>query len=511
MKTKKEITRKKGLIMKVIISENKDLSRTQKDFFAGDIQELQDQLAEYVKETEFIKFDECTGLYWVKYGSIEDRNCCEKTAREHFLNVFDTHCYLEKSVKINNTIKKQMEKISDKQISRCFKVAAHMVSYNARQWFIERIPEWDGKERIKTFLKDAYECDANPNHFLLFITKVVSMVLNPAQTYCPYWFDFVGGQGVGKSYLADWLLGGDGSMICKYAFTRSGDDFKYQPYSVGAIIAIDDECKLSNSQSKAFGKGTTIEEWRAYVADKFDTVRAVYKEEMTLRRSFVIIRTSNEVKITQETGERRQIIFESKLPTRECRLSKTEDYWKTNGTDKFHSPDGRLNGYYAQQVLAEALAYVRKNGQYELSEDDIKCQLEEQVNHVDIDNVQYASLCSFIEKIDSCIRLHKMGAEMPYISKLENVRNYNGDPGTPAEKLKYNGLYYFSYLSYRQYCIDHNVDRKDQITARTFWNFVKDYKMVGTIPIEVAEFYGLSTKSHAKVKAVFVMVEPAKF
>lgn len=497
--------------MKVIINKKDNLSSTQKDFFASDVQDLQNQLSEYVKETEFIKFDECTGLYWVRYGNIEDRNCSEKTAREHFLNVFDTHCYLEKSVQINGSIKKQMQQLSDKQISRCFRVAAHMVTYNARKWFLDGIPEWDGRPRIRTFLKDAYECDSNPNHFLLFITKVASMIIDPTKTYCPYWFDFVGDQGVGKSYLADWLLGGDGSMICKYAFTRSGDDFKYQPYASGAIIAIDDECKLSNSQSKAFGKGTTIEEWRAYVADKFDTVRAVYKEEMILRRSFVIIRTSNEVKITQETGERRQIIFESKLPTRQCRLSKTEDYWKTNGTDKFHSPDGKLNGYYAQQVLAEAIAYVQQNGQYELSEQDIVNQLQEQVNHVDTDNVQYASLCSFIEQIESCIRLHKMDTTLSYVPKLVVERNFNGNDTAPNDRLKYAGCYYFTYLTYRQYCVEHSIDRKDQISSRTFWNYVKDYKMVGNVPIEVEEFYGLNSRSHAKVKAVFVMSKPSEF
>jgi hypothetical protein len=104
-----------------------------------------------------------------------------------------------------------------------------------------------------------------------------------------------------------------------------------------------------------------------------------------------------------------------------------------------------------------------------------------------------------------------MSTELPYVPRLTGVRNYNGSNETPVDKMKYNGMYYFSYLTYRQYCIEHNVDRKDQITARTFWNFVKDYKMVGTIPIEIGEFYGLSAKSHAKVKAVFVMIEPAQF
>lgn len=497
-------------MVRIFKTENELLAKVKKEeviFQAADEEDLEFQLAEYIKKTKCFLYDDMTQMYSVKKRYFYAENVNETDARTEYLKMFSGRCYEKKStVDISNNPKQILSEFSDKSIDRTFNIAAKINVYNSRDKFYDDIPKWDGVERIDTFLKDAYECNARPQLFKFFLLKTLSMIKDPAHTYCPYWFDWVGEQGVGKTYLSEWLLGGDDRYVKKLEITRLGDDWKYIPYKTGAVLAVDDECKLTLNENKF--KRVSIEEWRSYVSNRSETVRGAYGREEVRQRTFLVMRTSNKQAISESRGERRQIIFESELPRQGCRLAPTMFYDQQSKDDPFLTEGGKFNKFYAQQILAEGKHLLETEGIYELTEDDIASQYEAQEEHMDVTDERYIEYQEFLDQLYLWItsrndtRLEKLGVDI--------VRY---DPKITDRNPKYNlqGMYYFNNAAYLRYCNMENIPMQRRLSRTEFWEMASRFCTRGDIPTQIAEVSKLTnTKSNAKMKFVFISTEGDK-
>ena len=470
-------------------------------FQAVDEEDLEYQIAEYIKDTKCFLYDDMTQMYSVKKRYFYAENVNENDARIEYLKMFSGRCYEKKStVDISDNPKQVLTEFSDKSIDRTFNIAARINVYNSRDKFYDEIPKWDGVKRVDTFLKDAYECDARPQFFRFFLLKTLSMIKDPAHTYCPYWFDWVGEQGVGKTYLSEWLLGGDDRYVKKLEITRLGDDWKYIPYKTGAVLAVDDECKLTLNENKF--KRVSIEEWRSYVSNRSETVRGAYGREEVRQRTFLVMRTSNKQAISESRGERRQIIFESELPKNGCRLANTLTYDQQSEHDPLLTKEGKYNKYYAQQILAEGKHILETEGIYELTADDIANQYEAQEEHMDITDERYIEYQEFIDQICMWIgagnqaRLNQIGVSKVPFDYTARASKYT----------KLQGRYYFNNATYLHYCNTENIPMQRRLNRNEFWEMASRFALRGDIKTEIAEVTKLAgKKSNAKMKFVFIM------
>lgn len=494
-------------MVKIFKTQNETAAKSNELIFqAIDEEDLEFQLAEYIKNTRCFLYDDMTQLYSVKKRYFLAENVNETDARTEFLKMFSGRCYQKKSaVDISNNPKQTLTEFTDKSIDRTFNIAAKINVYNSRDKFYDDIPKWDGVERIKTFLKDAYECNAKPELFKFFLLKTLSMIKDPAHTYCPFWFDWVGEQGVGKTYLSEWLLGGDDKYVKKLEINRMGDDWKYIPYKTGAVLAVDDECKLTLNENKF--KRVSIEEWRSYVSNRSETVRGAYGREEVRQRTFLVMRTSNKQAISESRGERRQIIFESDLPRDGCRLADTLTYDQQSESNPLLNNVGKFNKFYAQQILAEGKYLLETEGGYELSSDDRESQYEVQEEHMDITDERYIEYEEFIEQLcmwigaRNQVRLSQLGVQrVPFDPSLS--------PNSPKYGLQ--GMFYFNNATYLHYCNSENIPMQRRLNRNSFWEMAQRYATRGGVKTHIAEVAKLTnTKSNAKMKFVFLNNEEA--
>lgn len=490
----------------VRIFKTEALSAKAKDeliFQATDEEDLEYQLAEYIKSTKCFLYDDMTQMYSVKKRYFYAENVNENDARIEYLKMFSGRCYEKKStVDISDNPKQTLQEFTDKSIDRTFNIAARINIYNSRDKFYDDIPKWDGVPRVESFLKDAYECNAKPEFFKFFLLKTLSMIKDPMHTYCPYWFDWVGEQGVGKTYLSEWLLGGDDRYVKKLELTRMGDDWKYIPYKTGAVLAVDDECKLTLNENKF--KRVSIEEWRSYVSNRSETVRGAYGREEVRQRTFLVMRTSNRQAISESRGERRQIIFESELPRNGCRLANTLTYDQRSDDDPLLTKDGKYNKFYAQQILAEGKYMLENEGIYELTADDIASQYEAQEEHMDITDERYIEYQEFIDQICMWIgahnqtRLAQVGVERVPFEQTVRTTKYSA----------LQGKYYFNNATYLHYCNAENIPLQRRLNRTEFWEMASRFAMRGDVKTEIAEITKMpGKKSNAKMKYVFITNE----
>lgn len=481
--------------------ENQKSVKDELIFQAIDEEDLEYQIAEYIKDTKCFLYDDMTQMYSVKKRYFYAENVNETDARIEYLKMFSGRCYEKKStVDISDNPKQVLTEFSDKSIDRTFNIAARINIYNSRDKFYDDIPKWDGVKRVDTFLKDAYECNARPEFFKFFLLKTLSMIKDPQHTYCPYWFDWVGEQGVGKTYLSEWLLGGDDKYVKRLEITRLGDDWKYIPYKTGAVLAVDDECKLTLNENKF--KRVSIEEWRSYVSNRSETVRGAYGREEVRQRTFLVMRTSNRQAISESRGERRQIIFESELPRNGCRLANTLTYDQRSAYDPLVNNEGKFNKFYAQQVLAEGKHMLETEGIYELTTDDIASQYEAQEEHMDLTDERYIEYQEFVDQICMWIgagnqaHLNQIGVNRVPCEYTARASKYT----------KLQGRYYFNNATYLHYCNTENIPMQRRLNRTDFWEMASRFAMRGDVKTEIAEVTKLAgKKSNAKMKFVFIM------
>lgn len=299
--------------------------------------------------------------------------------------------------------------------------------FNSRKEFYDNIPEWDGEERIGTFMKKYFECDTNPNFFLLLMTCLVAK-FSPRNDYCPYFFDIVAkSKGIGKSLLCRRLLGGKYCGFLNFAVGRR-DDFFVNAYDGNNAIVVDDECTWV-SNSKTVGKITT-DEMKTLVSTPVDKFSRKMQQPEEHDRSFIIMRTSNDVNQVYATNERRQIVFECHLQEQECRI--------LNLPDEFF-----------RQMLAEAKVYYKQHhGVYQLTKDD---KLE--VKTTNLDNYNWETKENF--------------AILGYVKA---VRSEPDKWGAKPSAQKFAKDKWGTYQKYTEWC---DANRKPCLQSRAFWRSVE--------------------------------------
>lgn len=397
----------------------------------GTVAELSAKVLELCKENRLFERDTITGLF----RSVFSKKPLISAERAEM--IFDLHFCDRLAIKTTSykTDKETDEQvrhttyrgIKPQELKLMWKSVATYCTFNSRKEFYDNIPQWDGQERIATFMKKYFECDTNPNFFLLLMTCLVAK-FSPRNDYCPYFFDIVAkSKGIGKSLLCRRLLGGQYCGFLSFAVGRR-DDFYVNAYDGNNAIVVDDECTWV-SNNKQSGKITT-DEMKTLVSAPVDKFSRKFGQPEEHQRSFIIMRTSNDVNQVYSTNERRQIIFECHLPEQECRILDLPDE-------------------FFRQMLAEAKAYYRKHhGVYQLTDSD---KLE--VKSANLDNYNWETKENY--------------------AILEYVKAVRAEPEKWGAKLaaqKFANEKWGTHQKYSEWC---GTYKKPELPARTFWRAVE--------------------------------------
>lgn len=342
----------------------------------GDVSTLLEEVIKIVEEHQLFERDTITGRLRSIALSDDPEHIIEATQAQNLFKTFFCDKLFVMQKKQNKGEEFSVpQPVPDAQQNVIYNQMIQLCTYNSRTELYERIPEWDGVERIKTFLKDYFMCNAHWHYFLLFLTYVVGKIKDPATCRVEHWFDFVGSaKGTGKSTFFKHLLEGIGCG--KQAFDakmngRTIDDFWVNCYNANAIIAIDDECHWLEKVS--------YEELKSMTTQQTDTFSRKYLQPETHFRPFVIVRTSNHPKTVYSVNERRQIIFNVGLPEHTCL------HWN-------------LSNEYMAQLLAEAKDYYEKNGGcYKLTEEEQDAIITQNLENTSIETPEYRLVTKFVE------------------------------------------------------------------------------------------------------------------
>ena len=396
----------------------------------GTVAELSMKVLELCKENRLFERDVITGLFRTVFSKKP------LISAERAEMIFDLHFCDRLAIKTTSykTDKNTGESIRNinyrtirpQELKLMWKAVATYCTFNSRKEFYDAIPEWDGEERIATFMKKYFECDTNPNFFLLLMTCLVAK-FSPRNDYCPYFFDIVAkSKGIGKSLLCRRLLGGKYCGFLNFAVGRR-DDFFVNAYDGNNAIVVDDECTWVSNQ-KSTGKITT-DEMKTLVSTPVDKFSRKFGQPEEHDRSFIIIRTSNDVNQVYATNERRQIVFECHLQEQECRILALPDE-------------------FFQQMLSEAKVYYKQHhGVYQLTDDD---KLE--VKTANLDNYNWETKENF--------------AILGYVNA---VRSEPDKWGGQLAAQKFAKDKWGTYQKYTEWC---DANRKPCLVARAFWRSV---------------------------------------
>lgn len=391
---------------------------TIKQIVGDDYVSISLQLCEFIKENDLFGFDEATGLGYCNIASSKGQQLTQKEMRDKLILYFGDKLFY--AVRDKNGVVKKLSKLPTGDRDVIFEEAKQYVKFNSREQQYKDIPVWDGKERINTFLKEYYDCDANPNFLWLLLTSLIGKLHDPEHTHVPYFFDFVGEQGVGKSTLAIRLACG------RYTFLEAGrsfDDAFVNVYSNNSLIALDDEC--------SFSKNIDYEKWKRIVTMQKDTFSRKFQQPETHPRSFIIVRTSNITKTSYTVDERRQIIFESKLPKDCCRV------WE-------------LPDEFFEQMFAEAKVYYEKYGVYQLTDADRAFMKKQQADSFHTENTYYIDALNYVNWVRNKIKASVFDKPKCWLKSAEVSSGWA-----------------ISWQTYSEWCAD---TLTKPMNSLTFWN-----------------------------------------
>lgn len=398
---------------------------------AGSVAELTSQLVNLCRANELFVRDTITGLFRSRFArkpliSADQANTIFSTHFCDKLAIKTTDYKVDKET--GGTVQSiKYRPIKPDELKLLWKNIALYSTFNSRKDFFDSIPEWDGEVRIMSFMKKYFNCDTNPNFFLLLMTCLVAK-FSPRNDYCPYFFDIVArSKGIGKSLLCRRLLGGKYCGFLNFAVGRR-DDFFVNAYDGNNAIVVDDECTwVSNTRS--VGKITT-DEMKTLVSSPVDKFSRKFGQPEEHERSFIIMRTSNDVNQVYATNERRQIVFECHLKEQECRI--------------LDLPDS-----FFVQMLAEAKDYyIKHNGVYQLTESD---KLE--VKDSNLDNYNWETKENY--------------AILDFVAAIRSEPDKWGVVPTARKFQEYK---WGTYKKYVDWCEEH---RKTCLPSRAFWRAVE--------------------------------------
>jgi len=397
----------------------------------GTVAELSAKIVDICKTHKLFERDVISGLYKTKFSKKEliSEDRAELMFNLHFCDrlAIKTISYKTDDGTGNRTPSVSYRNISPLELKYIWKAIGTYSTFNSRIDFFNNIPEWDGVERIRTFMKKYFECDTNPNFFMLLMTCLVAK-FSPRNDYCPYFFDIVAKtKDIGKSYLCMRLAGeqycGFLTMDC-----RTMDDFWVNAYDGNYAIICDDECTWNDKSKSKIALSTDA--MKRMITVKKDKFSRKHKQPEEHERPFIIMRTSNDVNQVYATNERRQIIFECFLKDRECRIKDLPDE-------------------FFRQMLAEAKAYyIKNNGIYQLTDGD-KLEIKE----TNLNNYNWETKENY--------------AILGYI---KSVRDEPDKWNTVLSAKKFGGDKWGSFQKYIDWCDEH---KKPALPSRAFWRSVE--------------------------------------
>ncbi len=397
---------------------------------AGTIAELTAQLVDLCKKNDLFVRDIITGLFRSRFA----RKPLISVEQAH--TIFDTHFCDKLTIRTTNykvdkttgeTVRNTTyRRIKTDELKLLWKNISLYSIFNSRKEFYESIPEWDGVPRIPTFMKKYFECDTNPNFFLLLMTCIIGKIINPARTLTPFFFDIVSeSKGIGKSYLCKRLLMGKYCGFLRMSKNRGMSDFFVDAYDGNNVLVVDDECTWCGSSNDKL----SYDEFKSLVTTTVDKFSRKMQQPEEHDRSFIIMRTSNYVNQVYATNERRQIIFQCNLQNDECRIRDLPDS-------------------FFEQMLAEAKQYyIEHGGIYQLTDDD---KLE--VKAANLDNYNWETKENY--------------------AILEYAAAVRAEPDKYGARLvaqKFQGDLWGSFQKYCEWCDAH---RKPSLLSRQFWRSV---------------------------------------
>lgn len=384
------------------------------------------KLVDYIIQNKIAGFDEATGTGYFTLGKENIQGMTVKDLKTKLVLYFGDKLYYTQGA--GDSKKLARIPVSDRNV--LFDELFTRISYNSRHDIYKQLPEWDLTPRINGFLKEYYDCDTNPHLFWLFMTALVGKLKEPEKCYVPYFFDWIGNAGVGKTLLCERLSNGWVEVLSP---GRSADDAMVNVYKNNALIALDDECSFFKS---VVGKGAGYEWWKQFITNSSDTFSRKFQQPETHPRSFIVVRTSNEPKTSFWIDERRQIIFESKLKKDECKILP-------------------LPKEYFAQMLAEAKVYYERNGLYQLTDDDKLSIQMQQAQYFSTENEYYQQAKEYVDWV--CTKLQN--------SKAHSYEDSQCWVKTPLAQYGYA----ITWMTYAKWCMQRN--RKPMLSG-LFWNQV---------------------------------------
>lgn len=398
------------------------LNRTGK-IIANNIAELSAIVVKLCKDNKLFIRDIMTGkiasVFASDFEKLIDKDTAETIFTTHFIDNLKIRTLKDQEGNEEKVF--SYKPVKPNELKIVWKNVVNLSTYNSRIELYKRIPAWDGVERIKTFLKENYECDDNPNFFLLFLTAIVGKLLDPKNNNCPHYFDFFStAKGTGKTTLPQLLLShGLGVERGKYSGEihygggagRTMQDFLVDIYDGNNIIAVNDELKWKMD----------IDTFKSFVTSNVDKFSRKHAQPEEHYRSFIIMQTCNVMPYIWDVSERRQIIFKIGLKNNQCRTwGLPKEYW--------------------QQLLAEAKEYHAKYGIYKLSDSDWDV-----IKNNNLDNFDYSTKeCQVVLKYIDYLRANKKFGFKPDADKYKDelwgdyagmCEWYEGDKGMKKEPM----------------------------------------------------------------------------
>lgn len=428
---------------------------------AGSIAELTNQLVGLCHVNKLFVRDTVTGLY----KSVFARKPLISEYQAEI--IFETHFWDKLAIKIvsystdketGEQIKKmRYREVKPNELKLLWRNIGLYSVFNSRKEFYDNIAQWDGVPRIVTFMKKYFECDTNPNFFLLLMTSIVAK-FSPRNDYCPYFFDIVSkSKGIGKSFLCRRLIPAKYCGFLTMA-TRSEDDFYVNAYDGNNVIVVDDECTWVG---KGVGK-IDMEKFKRMVTNPQDKFSRKFQNPELHDRSFIIVRTCNDVNQVYATNERRQIIFECHLKEQECRIKESD------------LPDS-----FFEQMLAEAKVYYEKHGVYQLTDND---RIEVKESNLNNYNWETPENYLILEYIDA-------------------VRKEPEKWGVQPVAQKFHSRWWGSHKNYCSFC---DFRHKTPMQSRAFWRSVSALAELPETGADVIsdQKYALEEGGYARIFAI---------
>lgn len=172
-------------------------------------------------------------------------------------------------------------------------------SYDPVKSYIDALPQWDGKDRLKTmFVKFLGVPDTPIMHHEseIFLIAAVYLGLNPGEKF-DQMFDFIGTQGVGKTTMLMKLFNSFGKKGLDPTWPRDNYDWYLQ--GIRSFDQKDDSLAMAgmlcvNDDEMTASKKAGVETLKQFASAPFFKVRKPYDIlPMKIERTFIVCRTSN--------------------------------------------------------------------------------------------------------------------------------------------------------------------------------------------------------------------------